>query len=240
MKYKIFGVLLILCMLAGCKIEYPSQVASTAPPSSLAASSAADSSQPVTGEPEADAASSQSSRADSVPQSSAPAKPALPQTVSSAASSKPSVFAKAPASSALPASTSTPAKQTVCTISISCGDILTHKDRFDADLLSIVPPGGSILPELRVAYTPGESVFDVLMRAAGQKGIRVDHSSALGTEYIQAIGNIREKDFGTSSGWTYRVNGTQPSIGCSGYKLKSTPPAPNTGYQIQWVYVCGS
>jgi hypothetical protein len=106
--------------------------------------------------------------------------------------------------------------------------------------LSIVPAGGVILSRQQVSYTAGESVFDVLMRATGSgKKIRVDYTMALGTEYIQQIGTIREKDFGTQSGWTYWVNGKMPAVGCSGYKLKSAPPAPNTSYEIQWNYVCG-
>lgn len=122
------------------------------------------------------------------------------------------------------------------TFSIICSDILAKKGRFDAALLNVVPAGGAILPEQQVAYTPGESVLEVLQRVAQEKGIilNVDSNKVLGTAYVTSIAGIGEKNFGPSSGWTYRVYGKQPAVGSSGYRLKE-----GQSYQIEWFYVCG-
>ena len=49
--------------------------------------------------------------------------------------------------------------------------------------------------------------------------------------YIAGINYLYEFDFGELSGWTYRVNGEVPSVGCDKYELKD-------GDKVEWIYTC--
>lgn len=98
-----------------------------------------------------------------------------------------------------------------------------------------MPQNGIILPQTQVAYTPGESVLDVLKRVAQEKNILLsaDSNNALGTAYVSALAGIGEKNFGTQSGWMYIVNDSPPGVGAGGYRLKE-----GKEYRIEWKYVC--
>lgn len=225
MKYKI--VLFLLCVffvLSGCKVELPSQrtgSAAASPAISESASSSADSVSPPS----------------SAPESTASGKPSsAPLPVSSAAASGPSSASSGAAKSAIPASrpavSAAPEKEQSCALTVTATDILAHRERFDAEQLSAVPKDGILLSEDSLAVRSGDTVFDVLLRAAKAKDIAVGHTSVLQSAYVQSIAGIAEKDFGPLSGWTYTVNGKQPPVACSSYRLKG-------GEQIQWIFVCG-
>lgn len=77
----------------------------------------------------------------------------------------------------------------------------------------------------------GDSVYDLLIRAAVELTISVDHSGSGGMEYIRAIDGLYEYDFGELSGWMYRVNGQTPSVGCGSYILRD-------GDTVEWIYTC--
>jgi len=219
MKYKIFIILCALCILSGCRVELPPQ--NTATPSSL-------SSQTVSSQSGPDSAVSGS------------AVSALVSTVSSAvppaSSASPKANTSAPASSRPAAKPSVPAavKEQTCTLFISCGEILKNRDKFSADQLSIVPQDGAIYGEKAVAIQSGDTVFSVLLRETKANKIQMESATSpvYQTEYVKGIANIYEKDFGSASGWMYTVNGKQPPVAASGFKLKS-------GDKIQWLYVCG-
>lgn len=126
------------------------------------------------------------------------------------------------------------AEKLTCSLSISCGDILAHKEQFTQEQLEIVPAGGTILQEESVTFQAGETVFQVLLRETKRLKIPMDHISSPATqaEYIKGIGGIYEKAYGPSSGWLFAVNGKQPAVGCSSYKLKD-------GDKIEWFFSCG-
>lgn len=76
-------------------------------------------------------------------------------------------------------------------------------------------------------------MYQVLLRVTKASGIIITHATAFQSEYVSSIGGIEEKTYGPSSGWTYLVNGKQPPVACSNYKLKS-------GDKVQWLFVCGN
>ncbi len=223
MKNRIIAIVLLLCVLAGCKVELPEQAATNSASASIIGSEVS------SREPDA-LASAFSSTA---PQSQM-SPSSTPQSNSPKLESSAPAVSKAPASQQPTVSSSSQMKQQTCTLSISCADILNKKDRFTEEQLSIVPEDGIVLSEQKITITDGETVYDVLLRETKQQKIPMDHlnSPAFQTEYIRGIDNIYENGFGAGSGWMYAVNGKQPVVGCSSYHLKN-------GDSVQFIYVCG-
>jgi len=133
----------------------------------------------------------------------------------------------------LPVITSTTTTQMTCTISIRCDTLLEHMDKLKPLKVPYVPPDGVILSARTVAFTQGESVFDVLKRVTISAGIHREfvEMPVYGSAYIEGIGNIYELDCGPLSGWMYKVNGVFPDVGCSGYKLRQ-------GDVVEMLYTC--
>ena len=120
-----------------------------------------------------------------------------------------------------------------CTISISCETILDHLDACDPEKRELVPDDGWILPPTQVAFSEGESAFDVLRRVCREQNIHMEFSEspAYQTAYIEGIGNLYEFDCGELSGWMYSVNDWFPNFGCSLYQMQD-------GDVVQWLYTC--
>ena len=121
----------------------------------------------------------------------------------------------------------------ICTLSVRCDSILAHMDQLDADKAALVPADGVIFPETEVAFSEGESVFDVLQREMKNAGIQMEfeNTPAYHSAYIKGIQNLYEFDCGALSGWMYRVNGWFPNYGCSQYHLQD-------GDKVEWIYSC--
>ena len=120
-----------------------------------------------------------------------------------------------------------------CTISISCATILSNTDELDPEKLELVPEDGWILAPVTVAFTAGQSVFDVLLATVKEQAIHMEYQNTpmYETAYIEGIGNLYEFDCGALSGWMYRVNGWFPNYGCSRYAVQA-------GDVIEWMYTC--
>ena len=225
MKYKILSILCVLCLLTGCKVELPQSAVSSLPQAagSSAVSSAQDESalsSVVSGQSAVSSAapsSVSSKKTDTVTSKPVSSKPAAPQT---------------PAASKAAAPTEQ-SKEQSCALLISCSDILKNKDKFSADQLSIVPENGLIYEKSSIPFQDGDTVFDVLIREMKANKIQTEYAASpvYQANYIKGIDNIYEKSFGSNSGWMFAVNGKQPPVGSSSYKLKS-------GDKIQWLYVC--
>jgi hypothetical protein len=232
MKYKILTMLLVFLLLAGCKVELPEQAAGSVSAAS-AASSILSSSQ---GMSSVEGASSEQS--ETVSQSSslqAASKDLSPASAAATVSSASTSSAKtAPRTASSPSSAAPEKKELTYSLTISCSDILAHKEQFTQEQLEVVPANGTILQENNISFQEGETVFQVLLRITKQKNISMIHlaSPAFQTEYVSSIDNISEKAYGSSSGWLFAVNGKQPAVGCSAYKLKD-------GDKIQWIFNCG-
>lgn len=120
-----------------------------------------------------------------------------------------------------------------CTISIECSTILSNWDSLKESKAPYVPGDGWILGSKTIEFTPGETVYDILVRACGQYGIHMESSytPAYGSYYIEGINQLYEFDCGSNSGWMYRVNGWYPNYGCSSYEVED-------GDKIEWKYTC--
>lgn len=120
-----------------------------------------------------------------------------------------------------------------CTISINCSTILNNMDKLKEEKKGIVPSSGIILSGCETEIQEGDSVYDVLVRVCQQNKIHMDadYTPAYGSAYIKGIGNLYERDCGNLSGWTYRVNGVFPGVGCSSYEVKE-------GDVIEFLYTC--
>ena len=125
----------------------------------------------------------------------------------------------------------------VVTLSIRCDAILSNYDKLDSGLRSeqYVPADGIILPKTAYVLRPGDTVFDVLLRAVRHNRIPMEYQGAdgniFGTVYIEGINHLYEFSCGPTSGWVFTVNGEFPSYGCSKYELKD-------GDEIVWYYTC--
>ena len=106
-------------------------------------------------------------------------------------------------------------------------------DKLKEEKKGIVPANGVILSGCEIEVQEGDSVYDVLVRACRQNKIHMDadYTPAYGSAYIKGIANLYERDCGGLSGWTYRVNGVFPSVGCSSYDA-------NEGDVIEFLYTC--
>lgn len=120
-----------------------------------------------------------------------------------------------------------------CTVTIRCDTILKNWDKLEPAKVAYVPKNGCILPVVRVEFTKGETVFDVLKRVCRQNGIQLEYSwtPMYGSYYVEGINNLYEFDCGPESGWMYKVNGWFPNYGCSSYGLTG-------GEAVVWCYTC--
>ena len=124
-------------------------------------------------------------------------------------------------------------KKQYCTLSIRCDTLLSRKDKLAPEKLRCIPENGIILAAKEVNYEDGNSVFDVLKSVTKKEQIHLEFvmTPAYNSAYIEGINNIYEFDGGELSGWTYRVNGKSPGVGCSEYKVKN-------GDVIEFLYTC--
>ncbi len=137
------------------------------------------------------------------------------------------------AASSAAASPDASSAASVCTLIIRCDTLLGHMQELDPDKIELVPSDGLIYENDSAAFTPGESVFDVLSRELQSAKIHLEFSRvpAYDTVYIEGIANLYEFDCGELSGWTYRVNGEFLSMGCSECPLES-------GDVVEFLYTC--
>lgn len=126
-----------------------------------------------------------------------------------------------------------PEAENLITLCVRCDVLCSDASGLDPEKLELVPQNGILFEAESVAFTPGESVFDVLNREMRAQKIHMEYvaSPLYGTAYIEGIGNLYEFDAGELSGWMYRVNGEFPRFGCSKYTLKS-------GDRVEWLYTC--
>lgn len=120
-----------------------------------------------------------------------------------------------------------------CTVSIDCSTVLNNLDKLTAGKEEFVPSNGQILAPSTVAFTEGESAYDILSRVCKEAGIHMESTSTPGydSDYIEGINQLYEFDCGEQSGWMFSVNGWFPNYGCSKYKVED-------GDVIAWVYTC--
>jgi type IV secretory pathway VirB10-like protein len=88
---------------------------------------------------------------------------------------------------------------------------------------------GVILPKTKVTLSEGDTVLDVLLKAAKKKNLLVEHSGSGAMAYIEGIDNIYEFDYGAKSGWNFKLNGITISKSSGIVKVKKDD-------RIEWSY----
>ncbi len=121
----------------------------------------------------------------------------------------------------------------ICTIEIRCDTVADTSKLENPAVAPYVPADGVILETTEIEFTPGESVFDILLRATKEKNIHLEFrgDGAYGGKYIEGINYLYEMDAGPVSGWMYKVSGKFPNYGCANYKV-------NDRDAIVWMYTC--
>lgn len=112
-------------------------------------------------------------------------------------------------------------KKTECSLTVTCAEVFSHMDQLSESAKKVIPADG-IMIQGTYEFTQGDTVFDVLKRVCAEKKIHLDYvfTPLYGTYYIKGIHNLYEFDCGDESGWMYSVNGKEPDVGCSQYKVK--------------------
>lgn len=121
--------------------------------------------------------------------------------------------------------------ENVCTLLIDCNTAL-RSGRLSDSLMRILPDNGIIFYG-NIEFTPGDTIFDVLNKAARDNGIPLEFSSSpgYGSKYIEGINSLYEFDCGELSGWVYYVNGSRLNYGCDRRAVQK-------GDDIRWYYTC--
>jgi cytoskeletal protein RodZ len=81
----------------------------------------------------------------------------------------------------------------------------------------------------QVDFTTGMTAFSALKQLADRNGMELDYSGSGATSYIKSINGQRAGDRSAQSGWTYEVNGKEPSVSAGVCKL-------HDGDTVKWVY----
>lgn len=124
-------------------------------------------------------------------------------------------------------------KQHFCTIEIRCDTVADTSKLENQAVAPYVPKNGVILKTAEIEFTPGESVFDILLRVTSEKNIHMEFrdDNLYSGKYIEGINFLYEMDGGPLSGWMYKVNGKFPNYGCAAYEVCD-------GDAIIWMYTC--
>ena len=120
--------------------------------------------------------------------------------------------------------------EAVCTLTIDCHTAI-ESGKLGESLLSTLPEDGILLDHVQLSYEDGESVFDVVARAARENKIHFEYSGARSLPYIEGVANLYEFDCGSLSGWMYKVNGWSVSFGMGQYEVEH-------GDEILLAYTC--
>lgn len=118
-----------------------------------------------------------------------------------------------------------------CSISIECGSILENMEDLKAGHESFIPPNGLIMSRTAVTVKSGSSAYDALKLACDKQGVIVNFSNSGYGKYIVGFNNIDEKDCGSQSGWTYKVNSKSIWQSCDKYIVQD-------GDFIEFSFVC--
>ena len=121
------------------------------------------------------------------------------------------------------------AKKPTCTLTITCETALGSSE-LPADKVSALPADGYLLNAAEVTFTEGESVLDVLQRAAQANSLTLDVIDG-DYVYVNAIGPLAGGDAGMMSGWLVSVNGEYPSVSAAEVTVQA-------GDAIVFSYTC--
>lgn len=199
------AVLAVAC-LAGCGDSSSKSDASSS--SSAASSSVAESSSVIESSSAADSSEADSSAADSSSDADAPSSSEADSSAAQDGNIKASLV-------------------------IDVSDILKNYDKLDKGLQSdeFVPQSGKILDETEFEVESGKTVYDLIVKATAEKGIKLDAKKTDYGMYIDGINSVATGSVGQTSGWMFKVNGKDSEVGADAYKLQA-------GDKVEFFYVC--
>lgn len=116
-------------------------------------------------------------------------------------------------------------------LTVDCSRVFDSPDKVASGkeyLLDTLPQDGFIANSEKVACDNGDSIVTVLQSYLKAKGYQYDISFG----YVKGICNLYEFDFGGSSGWMVKVNGSYIGVSASNYKLSDSD-------SVYFVYVTG-
>lgn len=93
------------------------------------------------------------------------------------------------------------------------------------------PEDGCILPKTVFPVYEGDTVYDLLTRAAREHRLQLDTGGAPGMVYVSGLQYLYEQAHGELSGWMFFVNGQSASRSCDQYPVQD-------GDSILWAYTC--
>ncbi len=120
-----------------------------------------------------------------------------------------------------------------CTLTIRCDSVsgnglLTANGHPELETYASNPQ----ILSVSVEVPEGSSAYDALVQACKDNNIPIESSytPAYKSYYVEGINYLYERMAGSSSGWTYQVNGQSQGYGASSYLLEK-------GDVVQWNYV---
>ena len=113
-----------------------------------------------------------------------------------------------------------------CSITVTAADVLENEDLIAPEKLELVPEDG-IIYSGTVEFEEGDTLYSVLTEALSDEKVQFE---AENSSYFVAFGNIYASDC-EYGGWLYSVNGVEPTVGASEYKLAD-------GDSVEFFYVC--
>ncbi len=176
----------------------------------------------------ASSSSSSSAESSSVAESSSAA-----ESSSQAEESSTTDGSSLPESSSEAESSSEPDAKNEASITINVSEILENYDSLEKGLQSeeFVPQSGKIIDAKSYEFTEGQTVYDLLTKAAEENNIKIDSKTTEYGMYIEGINHIVAGSCGQASGWIYRVNGKDAELSADQIKLQK-------GDQVEFFYLC--
>lgn len=89
---------------------------------------------------------------------------------------------------------------------------------------------GKTMMSGKVVYTKSMTAYTALKKLAAKKKKKIVTSGFGKMIYVRSIGGLKEKQYGSASGWMYKVNGKVPNVGSNSYKIKANA-------KVVWYYV---
>ncbi|MBW5448662.1 DUF4430 domain-containing protein [Cohnella sp. CFH 77786] len=88
---------------------------------------------------------------------------------------------------------------------------------------------GTVLKPEEVELRKNDTVADLLIRTLKAHRLAYDSRGSGAMFYVAGIDGLFEFDDGPTSGWKYKVNGKEASVGAGAYKLEP-------GDRVEWFY----
>ncbi len=99
----------------------------------------------------------------------------------------------------------------------------------EGETAAVLPADGILLAAEGVSLAESSTAFDALIAVSKATQLRIDYTGTSYGTYINGIGGLYEFDFGSTSGWLYKVNGEMPDRSVGTYILSD-------GDVVEFVY----